>query len=207
MNLLGADGEGARALPPDPALDRDEVSDAWMLAVADEARGRSHEYLHVWLMSNADTRGVAMGTLEDTVPANAAATGGTIAVAWFEPATAVMAETLAGSQREAQVEAAIMLGMPRWLPDAEPPKVSAWMLASHPMGLSLRDPTGQRFAHGIAEVAPAWTSSAIGQGAVLTVYGVGPKCHERHADPLHAHRLAYARHLGTVAAGWVRFLH
>lgn len=177
-----------------------------MLAVADEARGRSHDYLHVWLMTRAAVRDVAMDGSEG-VPAQAAAGDGSIAVAWFEPATAAMAETLAGSQREAQVESAIMLGMPRWRHGAALPIVSTWTVASHPMGLSLHDPTGQRFAHGIAEVVPAWTSSAIEQGAVLTVYGVGPDCREQQAKPRPAHRLAHARHLGTVAAAWVTILH
>lgn len=185
LNVAAEDGAN-------PGLDapvRDEISDAWMLAVADAARQLGQERVHVWLASGqvADVR--------RTGPADQP-------VAWFAPTRAVAAQTADGRDCEAQVETAVVLGLPRWSPGNLPPQVSSWFVRLHPMGLALHDPSGQVFARGNVEVSTEWTSAALVAG-VLAVYGVADPGTGPEASAPVPQRLIHARRAGLIAAAYV----
>jgi hypothetical protein len=203
-----ADGSATPARRSDLVSVHDEVSDAWMLAVADTAKDHRGEQLHVWLTTQAMLTGADMSA---TGPAMAATDDAelesTVAAAWFEPSAAALAQTLNGAQCEAHVESAVLLGLPRWQALTPPIEVATWFVRPHPMGLALHDPTGQVFARGVVEVPATWTTAAIARGWAVAVYGVSgqgsrPQS-EPPASPPHVQRLSCARQRGSVAAAWV----
>ncbi|WBB67868.1 hypothetical protein [Micromonospora sp. WMMD812] len=190
----------ARDSRPKPAYGRDEISDAWMLAVADTATARLRERLHVWLDSGETLLGRSSADREQAAEPSPDGSPTVVAVAWFEPVAGEMVQTLAGMQCEAQVESAVLMGLPRWLAATALPESARWVVRVHPMGLALHDPTGQTFARGVAEIPPEWTTAAIAHDKVLAVYGVGD---ERQEPPPPSRRLRRARDRGAVAAAWV----
>ncbi|MFE9957182.1 hypothetical protein [Micromonospora sp. NPDC005299] len=190
---------------PDSSGVRDKVSDAWVLAVADDAKRRGGERLHVWVTSQEKPWAAPFPIPQPGQPSRADGPV-VVAVAWFEPASAAWTETLTGSRCEAQVEAAILLGLPRWPSATHPARVTTWGVGLGATGLALHDPTGHVFAYGVAEIPSTWATAARALGAVAVVYGVGPLQQAVHSEPLPAQRLTEARREGTVAAAWVPLL-
>ncbi|MBM0230175.1 hypothetical protein [Micromonospora sp. ATA51] len=176
-----------------------------MLAVADDAKRRGGERLHVWVTSQEKPWAAPFPIPQPGEPSHADGPVG-VAVAWFEPASAAWTETLTGSRCEAQVEAAILLGLPRWPSATHPARVTTWGVGLRATGLALHDPTGHVFAYSVAEIPSNWTTAARALGAVAAVYGVGPLQQAVHPEPLPAQRLTEARRDGTVAAAWVPLL-
>ncbi|MET7968293.1 hypothetical protein [Micromonospora sp. NPDC005305] len=176
-----------------------------MLAVADDAKRRGGERLHLWVTSQEEPWAAPSPNPLPGEPPHADGPVG-VAVAWFEPVSAAWTETLTGSRCEAQMEAAILLGLPRWASAAHPERVTTWGVGLGATGLALRDPTGHVFAYGVAEIPSTWTAAARARGAVAAVYGVGPLQQAMHPEPLPAQRLTEARRDGTVAAAWVPLL-
>lgn len=189
---------------PDRSGARDKVSDAWVLAVADDARRRGGERLHVWVTSQEMPCAAPSPIPQSGEPSHL--DGSMVAVAWFEPAGAAWTETLTGSRCEAQVEAAILLGLPRWTSATHPARATTWGVGLRATGLALLDPSGHVFASGVGEIPSTWTTAARARGAVAVVYGVGPLQQAGHLEPLPAQRLTEARRDGTVAAAWVPLL-
>ncbi|MEU1687814.1 hypothetical protein [Micromonospora sp. NPDC005707] len=176
-----------------------------MLAVADDAKRRGGERLHVWVTSQEQPWSAPARVSQPGEPSHADGPV-VVAVAWFEPTSAAWTETLAGSRCEAQVEAAVLLGLPRWPSATHPARVTTWGVALGATGLALHDPTGHVFAYGIADIPSRWTTAARALGAVAVIYGVGPPQQAEHPEPLPAQRLTEARRDGTVAAAWVPLL-
>ncbi|MGK5741209.1 hypothetical protein [Micromonospora sp. URMC 103] len=205
MDDVGADGQVPPARFVTTGPERDEVSDAWMLAVVDEAKAHGQERLHAWLMSDAALHALSAPDRHDSAPRPTGASA--VAVAWFEPVAAALVRTLDGRQCEAHVESAAMLGLPRWSPGTAPPDIRTWAVRLHPMGLALHDPTGQSFARGVTDVAPVWTTTAIDQGRVLAVYGVGPQPVDGRAVTHPTDRLTSAQDAAAIAAAWVPFVY
>ncbi|MGN9777168.1 hypothetical protein ACTMS0_15600 [Micromonospora sp. H33] len=207
--MIGEDSDHSvsHARPVDPAGTRDEVSDAWVLAVADSARLDRRERLHVWLTTEAMLEGATTPAASQEMFGPDDAEGRpAVAVAWFEPSVVALAETLTGTQCEAHVESAIMLGLPRWEALTSPSEVATWYVRPHPMGLALHDPTGHTFARGVAEVPATWTTAARAHGWVVAVYGVGRERRTPRDAPLASSlpdRLTLARQDGTIAAARV----
>ncbi|MCW3819827.1 hypothetical protein ONA91_35865 [Micromonospora sp. DR5-3] len=176
-----------------------------MLAVADDAKRRGGERLHVWVTSQ-DKPSAAPFPIPQPGEPSPADGSMVVAVAWFEPASAAWTETLTGSRCEAQVEAAVLLGLPRWTPATHPATLTTWGVGLHATGLALLDPTGHVFAYGVGETPSTWTTAARALGAVAAVYGVGPLQQTGHPEPLPTQRLTEARRDGTVAAAWLPLL-
>lgn len=169
---------------------RDHVSDAWMLAAAETARQRTADPGTVRvLLLPARSR----PTAAERAPA----------VVWFAPERPAVAEGSDGCVYEAQVEAAIVLGLPRWAHRTPPATAPGWFARRHAMGLALHDPTGLIFAGGLAEVPVDWTTTALVSG-VIAAYGV-PTGHLPRADDGRGveQLMASARRLGLIAAGRV----
>ncbi|MFG3690787.1 hypothetical protein [Micromonospora sp. NPDC047740] len=176
-----------------------------MLAVADDAKRRGGERLHVWVTSQEKPWAAPFPIPQPGEPSHADGPV-VVAVAWFEPASAAWTETLTGSRCEAHVEAAILLGLSRWTSATHPARETTWGVGLHATGLALHDSTGHVFAYGGGEIPPTWTTAARALGAVAAVYGVGPLQQAGHPEPLPAQRLTDARRDGTVAAAWVPLL-
>ncbi|SCE93385.1 hypothetical protein GA0070214_103397 [Micromonospora chaiyaphumensis] len=104
------------------------------------------------------------------------------------------------------MEAAILLGLPRWSSATQPPRVTTWGVGLGATGLALYDPSGHVFAYGVAEIPSTWTTAARVLGAVAVVYGVGPPPQAVPPESLPAQRLTEAQRDGTVAAAWVPLL-
>ncbi|WP_141684569.1 hypothetical protein [Micromonospora sediminicola] len=170
------------------ARQRDHVSDAWMLAEAETARRRTPEPGAVRVL---------------LLPHRSEAVDRSPAVVWFAPGRPAMTEALNGHVHEAQVEAAIVLGLARWGHAASPPPAPGWYARRHAMGLALHDPTGLPFAGGLIEVPVGWTTTALVSG-VIAAYGVPAGSLPPTGDGRRiAQLMSAARRLGLIAAGRV----
>lgn len=139
-----------------------------------------------------------------------------VPVALFEPRKAMMIRQQDGRLREAQAEAAVTLGLRPFLAGfVTLERAAGWVLRRLPgnSGLELVDSTGSVFSRIQHLLTPEWVSAAVSYGDVLVLYGtsIGVRVPEgvTEAGYLPAKRAAelkQSRELGTVAAGYVRWV-
>ena len=131
-------------------------------------------------------------------------------VAWFEPDGGSLQPGGDGRPREVHVEAAVLLGLPRWTDPTLPTVGPGWSVRPGDAGLCLCDPTGQVFAIGIGEVPDSWAAAARSGRQVLAVYGLRSGS-RRGGTPAGQPRrtpddeLRGAQRAGLVAAGLVAY--
>ncbi|MFC5923438.1 hypothetical protein [Micromonospora vulcania] len=177
----------------------DLIEEAWTLVLADDGGADRPAHLRVYLDGHPGLPRLA----------DAAARPGGPPVAWFEPDGQSVQPGADGRLREVHVEAAVLLGLPRWTDSALPSNTRGWSVRPVDVGLCLSDPTGQVFAVGVGEVPEGWTSAARSAPQVLAVYGVRPtRLAGLPSSPRRTpdEQLREAQRAGFVAAGLATFV-